>query len=305
MSSSTREWRWRVWHDEDCAWLSALEARNKRLVARVSSAASEPNRPSERAIPQIIHQIWLGPHKIPPRCVNWMNSWTQLHPDWEYRVWRDADVTRLSLKNQSAFDAATNFGAKSDILRYEILEMVGGVYVDVDTQCVRPVDTLVKHFAFVVGISNTGCVEINNGFIAATPHHPILTHLIDSIQQDFKRPRLNTATLSLIAQMCGPGIGLPGQLLPPDSQSNPMETIERTGPGLLTRVFMQAIGWSTTERGFLSDDEQEDVVALPETYLYPLPNTLSTISSDELSVQLPSTAFTVHYWERSWLPSPS
>lgn len=45
---------------------------------------------------------------------------------------------------QKAFDAATNFGEKSDILRYEILEKHGGVYADVDVACVQAFDSLPK-----------------------------------------------------------------------------------------------------------------------------------------------------------------
>ena len=51
-------------------------------------------------------------------------------------LWTDEQVAGLTLFNQAAFDAAPNFGEKSDILRYELLYAFGGVYVDVDLQCV-------------------------------------------------------------------------------------------------------------------------------------------------------------------------
>lgn len=36
------------------------------------------------------------------------------------RLWGDADVEEFGLENREAYDAAGNFGEKSDILRYEV-----------------------------------------------------------------------------------------------------------------------------------------------------------------------------------------
>ncbi len=34
---------------------------------------------------------------------------------------------------------------------------------------------------FFTGLSNTGCVEINNGIIASAPRHPLLASLIKEV----------------------------------------------------------------------------------------------------------------------------
>lgn len=41
---------------------------------------------------------------------------------WECRLWRDADVAHLpqGFTNREAYEAADNYGEKSDILRYEV-----------------------------------------------------------------------------------------------------------------------------------------------------------------------------------------
>jgi hypothetical protein len=41
---------------------------------------------------------------------------------WECRLWRDADVAQLpqGFVNREAYEAADNYGEKSDILRYEV-----------------------------------------------------------------------------------------------------------------------------------------------------------------------------------------
>ena len=45
-----------------------------------------------------------------------------------YRLWRDADARAFGLENAAAFAAARNEGARSDVLRYEVLWREGGVY---------------------------------------------------------------------------------------------------------------------------------------------------------------------------------
>ena len=71
------------------------------------------------------------------------------------------------LRNRDAYLAAPNFGQKADILRYELLERYGGVYVDVDMECLQSLDPLLdaRGLIFLAGFSNTGTVELNNGLI--------------------------------------------------------------------------------------------------------------------------------------------
>merc|ERR1711920_935191 len=74
-----------------------------------------------KAIPKIIHQIWLGGKPIPNAFHEWIQSWRKLNPDWQYILWTEETIDQLSMANVRAFDDAKDFGAKSDILRYEIL----------------------------------------------------------------------------------------------------------------------------------------------------------------------------------------
>lgn len=92
----------------------------------------------KNTIPRIIHQIWMGPLE-PPKSA--MDSWRDLHPSWEVRVWNEQNLP--SLKNKQAFADSDNYPQKSDILRYEILSQFGGVYVDADEYCLRPIDPLI------------------------------------------------------------------------------------------------------------------------------------------------------------------
>ncbi|KAJ0411671.1 hypothetical protein ATCC90586_002055 [Pythium insidiosum] len=221
------------------------------------------------------------------------------------RLWRDEDVLQFKLQNQAAYDAAPNFGEKADIARYEILERVGGVYADVDVECLRPLDELLSRFDFVAGVSNTSCVEINNAVIASAPRHLIVQRLIATIGTDHSRHVERASALAMVGQWGGVDVAA---ALGATARASPMATIERTGPGLLTRTFMDAIGWTSTadasrRPGFLSASEREMVVALPAEYLYPLPNAArdEAVRCDAL----PPQSMAVHYWLRSWVDTCS
>lgn len=126
-------------------------------------------------IPKIIHQIWLG-SEFPEQFKEFQETWLAHHPDWEYKLWTGADVATFPFKNKDLFDKAKNFGEKADIWRYEILEQFGGVYVDVDFECLKPLDILHYVYDFYVGLPTLGTngVQIGIGIIGARPHHPIL-----------------------------------------------------------------------------------------------------------------------------------
>jgi mannosyltransferase OCH1-like enzyme len=136
-----------------------------------------------RQIPKIIHQIWLGPLE-PLEAA--MNTWPALHPDWEYKLWTEDNMP--SLVNQQAFDDADNYPQKSDILRYELLYNFGGVYVDADEYCIKPLDELidlVSQSNQTVFAANEGNKElpdlIANGMLGCTKQHPFMSELVGNI----------------------------------------------------------------------------------------------------------------------------
>ena len=71
-----------------------------------------------------------------------MQTWRDRHPGWEYRL----HTSTVGFRHQAQLDWLLRtrphgdhlaYSAASDIMRFELLATVGGVYVDVDTECVR------------------------------------------------------------------------------------------------------------------------------------------------------------------------
>src|SRR5438270_4831485 len=116
---------------------------------------------------QIFHWIWLGDQLIPPKHERWMRTWRDRHPRWATRVWRDGDFGRL--RNQVAFNTASTWAQKADIARYEIIHREGGVYLDTDVECLRPIDDLVAASTAFVGEERPGL--LGNAIFGATAGH--------------------------------------------------------------------------------------------------------------------------------------
>lgn len=153
-------------------------------------------------IPKKIHQIWIG-GEVPDKFKKIMHTWKDMHPDWEYKLWTDQDIASFVFQEPEAFFRAENLGAKSDIWRYEILYKEGGVYIDIDFECVRPLDVLVHHHPFFAGIG--GFDYVNNAVIGSKPLHPLLKKLIKILKatptDKFKTPWYNTGPLLFTKQV--------------------------------------------------------------------------------------------------------
>lgn len=151
----------------------------------------ERNRPdrlapsAEPTIPKIIHQIWLG-SPLPRKLRRWADAWRRRHPQWAWKLWLDRDVDAFDFPTRDLFDSADCWGQKSDLLRAEILNVFGGVYVDLDYQCYKPLDPLAERCAcftilrrlFVAHLGWPAVwrapVAVCNSLIGAVPGHPIL-----------------------------------------------------------------------------------------------------------------------------------
>ncbi len=151
----------------------------KGLYERNISIGTDSSR--ESVLPKIIHQIWIGPKTPPEIFKKSRKSIKRLHPNWEYRLWTDADLPEFQLENQKYYDLENNFGAKADILRYEILNRYGGIYLDVDFVCLKPLDWLCRYDFWGV-IQPIDChTLICNGAFGCIPGHPILEDCIRSL----------------------------------------------------------------------------------------------------------------------------
>lgn len=135
----------------------------------------------QQKIPKIIHQIWIGNKENP--YIEYMNSWKEKNPDWEYRLWTNEDLK--DIVNVEQFDNIKEFCGKADIMRYEILYKYGGVYLDADLECIEPLtdEFLNNHEFFCWENEKKSPGLIANTIIGAQQFSPVMYDLIDSIRR--------------------------------------------------------------------------------------------------------------------------
>ena len=95
-------------------------------------------------IPKTLHHIWVGPRQPP---LHWMSTWPRLHPRWRYITWNSETVFRRPWRNQrlvNAYRDQEEWRGVADVIRYEILHEMGGIMPGADSECLQPVDELVK-----------------------------------------------------------------------------------------------------------------------------------------------------------------
>lgn len=163
---------------------------------------SPPARPK---IPKKLHQIWLG-SELPDIYKSLIEKLQNLHPEWEYKLWTDRDILHFDFPNKNLFMESQNMGQKSDILRYEILNSFGGIYLDLDFAAIKPLDSLLGLDAFA-GVAYDSDPNLLSGIIGCIPN------------TEFSKKLVNLTDI--------------------DKHSSGMQVIKTTGPYFLTKIFQE------------------------------------------------------------------
>lgn len=132
----------------------------------------------EPKIPKIIHQVWVGNKNKRPKEL--METWKI--PGWKYILWTEKEIEEFGLQNKDVYDfyyREENYAGASDIVRLEVVEKYGGVYIDADTMRLENIDDLLTSSFFAVKEDASG--RIANGFIGSVPNHPVLKSYMHEI----------------------------------------------------------------------------------------------------------------------------
>lgn len=130
-------------------------------------------------IPRIIHQIWIGPYDRP---AEFMETWRTLNPSFRYELWDDTRCAAFGFQNAHKIAEQSEWAGKADLMRYEILERHGGIFIDADAECVRPLeDHFLDHDSFACWENETirhGL--ISNGYLGASINNKLMQALISA-----------------------------------------------------------------------------------------------------------------------------
>lgn len=133
-------------------------------------------------LPRNIHRIWIGGKKMPDEFIYYGKTWLEHHEfNWHLYLWTDDNIPPLI--NQECYDSES-IVTKADILKTELLYRMGGIVVDCDMECFKPIDPIMDE----VRIFSCGEREgiVGNAIFGATKGHPLVKKLIDNIPISIK-----------------------------------------------------------------------------------------------------------------------
>ncbi|KAK4939875.1 hypothetical protein LTR10_019943 [Elasticomyces elasticus] len=192
---------------------STLRGLTNRKAKYLSPAElmQRPISESLQTIPKLFHQSWSSTD-LPAKFGQWSATCRSQHPDWEWVLWTDEDNEELVKTHfpwlLKTYQSLPGTIYRADLVRNLYMYMFGGVYADLDVECLRPVDQLFdtynvstvphlktrphsidkvhtsgrKAFFGRMGTDPGFSNSIPNAWMASTPGHPFFLLVVQSVK---------------------------------------------------------------------------------------------------------------------------
>jgi mannosyltransferase OCH1-like enzyme len=225
-------------------------------------------------IPKIIHQTWKD-KKIPMLYQPLIDTWRENHTDWQFVLWTDEMNRDLIEKKHpdflSSYDSFPLNIQRVDAARYFILYEYGGVYIDLDFECLANIEPLLSGYDSVFAMEPLEhCLPfekqmiICNAFMACTATNDFFYEICSNL----KNTSFNNC------------------------QSSSMAVLESTGPLKLTEVYDKYLN-------------KELVNILSSNTVYPLSKSdrRTLLNGEKMSLKIKKRldeAYAIHYFLGSW-----
>ena len=168
------------------------------------------------SIPKIIHQTFKS-RDIPPKYSSYRDGLTALHPGWEYKFYDDEACRQAVERHFPAFLAIYDRASviqRTDIFRVIVVYGEGGFYMDMDVECLNPLDALCGfRCVFAEESTLTGeealrlghrdRLRVANYMFGSEPGHPFLLYILRKMAGESRRDIL---TENDVLESTGPGL---------------------------------------------------------------------------------------------------
>ena len=106
-------------------------------------------------IPKRIFQTWKSKTDIPENMSYWQSTWKRHNLNYDYQLWDDTDNRNFIetyypwfLEKYDSYDVMIK---RADAVRYFYLYHFGGIYADMDFECIRNFDDILELDGIVLG----------------------------------------------------------------------------------------------------------------------------------------------------------
>jgi mannosyltransferase OCH1-like enzyme len=149
-------------------------------------------------IPKIIHLIWFGGNR-PDKFDFLVDEIKRINFDYEIIEWSENNIN-FELLRKDAIDMCDNMGAKSDILRFEVLYKFGGIYMDYDFLQIKKFDDLLDNEFFAGSCKGTED-EVWNSIMGSTPKNIICETYLNKLKLE---SRIGIKDINGVMNLTGP-----------------------------------------------------------------------------------------------------
>jgi mannosyltransferase OCH1-like enzyme len=163
-------------------------------------------------IPKIIWQTYKT-KDLPKDAYDAHKTWVDKNPDWKINLYDDNDIENHIKtywnKDMLNFYKALPIGVmKADLWRYLIIEKNGGVYTDIDSICILPINDWENVNSepdmLLIGLENDQ--DFCQWTFMSTPNHPCMTFVCKYILDNWKKNGIDTSNGHFVHKTTGPSI---------------------------------------------------------------------------------------------------
>jgi len=189
------------------------EAKGRRLISATEFAMmheqdSIPRLPN--GVPMILHQTWWS-RKLKEKNLVLSSSWLRCMPDFLHVLWDDDEALQLFKDYRPDLVPMMEgypYGVqRSDVFRYLVLWVYGGLYTDMDYECIQDITDSegigsMQHSVFISAAPNPSVDGLaQNTLMASTRGDPFWNHVLETSHMNCGRmyePELMIRTLVLL-----------------------------------------------------------------------------------------------------------
>ena len=235
---------------------------------------------SVKPFPRILFQTWKSKTSIPTNMAYWSSTCISKNPNFTHILWDDADNLKFVqqmfpwfLETYTGYDVEIK---RADAIRYMFLYTYGGIYIDMDFECLQPFDKLLEQYSrydiLLGSIATDGDHwksknSIPNAIMFSKPGHPFWLEVLKLLQ------RYSKDSSKGVEDQTGPVVLKEAYL-----KSSYFYKIK-----ILEPKVMYPISWITDNSVRIESLLQKDLTQLTNNSLKRYPN-----------------SYAVTYWTHSW-----
>jgi len=152
-------------------------------------------------IPHIIMQTYKSINSVPELVFDNIKN---QNPDWEYNFLDDKEIEKFLKKEYppqilQKFNSFSHGAHRADLFRLCWLYKKGGVYVDIDTQLLKPLNQIIKDKKLIIPITDVdgSRKRLLNCFMVSKKGNPLILECIKSVMKINNKDLYNNYRLIL------------------------------------------------------------------------------------------------------------